>query len=75
MDARLALFQLCFNLGADAVGKLTHDRTLLSGKLAHLLEDGGHFTFFAQQPDTKLFQRGRGGGFLQSCHGVQPDFL
>ena len=38
----------------DGVGQLAHDGPLLGGELAHLLQNGGQFSLFAQVLDLKL---------------------
>ena len=58
----LAALELRLDLGAHAVGQLTHDRALLGGQLAHLLQDGGQLALFAQNPDAQRVERGRVGG-------------
>ena len=68
MDLSFPLLQLFLNSGADGVGKLSHDRPLLSRELTHLLEDSGELTFLAQQLNPQLFQSGRCGCFLQGGH-------
>ena len=62
------LFQLFLNGSADRVGKLSHNRPLLGAEFAHLLEYGGQFAFFTQQPDPQFLQSSGRGRFLQGSH-------
>ena len=72
----LALFQCALNLGAQLVCQLTHDGALLSGELAHLLEDCGELTLLAQVFYSEGFQffnalagqNGLDGGLSESLH-------
>ena len=75
VDGGFPLFQLCFNLGPDRVCQLAHDRAFLGGQLAHLLEDGGHLTFFAQQLYPQILQRGRGISGIQSRQSTLANLL
>ena len=45
------------NIGTHLVCQLTHCRALFGRKLAHLLEDAGQFTFFAQILHTQCLQQ------------------
>ena len=68
MDLSFPLLQLFLDGGPNGIGKLSHNRTLFSRELTHLLQDSGELTFFAQQLNPKLFQSGRCGCFLQGSH-------
>ena len=61
-------FNGLFHGGADLVGHLAHDGALLGGEAAHLLEDGGQFTLFAQVLDPQCVQLRRG---LRAGDGFQ----
>ena len=74
-DGSFPDFQFLFDGCPDGIGKLPHDRALLGGQLTHLLQHGGQFALFAQQPDAQLFQRGRCGSGLQRGKGVSLDLL
>ena len=69
MDGGLPLLQSFLDGGADVVGQLTHDGTLFGGELAHLLQNGGELSLFAQQLYPQLFQIGGSGGLFQCVHG------
>ena len=53
---RLQVLSDLIHGGADLVGHLAHDGALLGGEAAHLLEDGGQFTLFAQVLDPQGVQ-------------------
>ena len=63
-----AALEAQLELGAHAVGELTHDGPLLRRELAHLLEDGGELALFAEVLHAQLLQGlcacglGYGGG-------------
>ena len=52
----------------DGVGQLAHDGPLLGGELAHLLQNGGQFSLFAQVLDPEGLQL---GGLPSSGDGFQ----
>ena len=53
-----ALVERFLKLGAHLVCQLAHGRALLRRQAAHLLEDGGQFTLFAEVLHAQVFQRG-----------------
>ena len=75
VDVRLPAFQLFLDLGPDGVGQLSHDRPLLSGKLAHLLENGSQFSLLAQQLDPQFLQSGRGRRAVQCFQRTEADLF
>ena len=67
------LFQHFLNLRPDGVCQLSHDRTLLRGELAHLLQHCGELALLAQEPNPQILQLGRGLGLLQGFHSLLLD--
>ena len=57
LQLRFPLLQTLFQLSADAVGKLTHDGTLLGRQLAHLLQECRQLALFAKNIDAHTVQR------------------
>ena len=53
-----ALVDRFLQFGAHLVCQLAHGRALLRRQAAHLLEDGGQLTLFAEVLHTQVFQRG-----------------
>ena len=52
-----ALLERCLKLRAHLVCQLAHGRALLRRQAAHLLEDGGQLTLFAEVLHAQVFQR------------------
>jgi len=68
----LAAFDLVFQLAADLVRKLADHGTLLGGELAHLFQNGGQLTLFAEIPDAQRFERVHVHGFFDRLTGRFP---
>ena len=60
---------------AHLVGQLTHDGALLGREPAHLLEQSGELTLFAQIPDSQGLQVGRRLGLTEGGEGLAPDLF
>ena len=54
----LRLLELFLDGGADVVGRLTHDRALFSGQLAHHLEHRGQLALLAEEADAQRIELG-----------------
>jgi len=55
-DCALALLKACFESVSYFVCKLSHNGALLGGEFAHLLQNCGQLTLFAQILDSQSFQ-------------------
>ena len=71
-ERALAAFDLVFQLAADLVRKLADHGTLLGGELAHLFQNGGQLTLFAEIPDAQRFERIHVHGFFDRLAGRFP---
>ena len=58
LERSLCLLELFLDGGADVVGRLTHDRTLFSGQLAHHFEYCGQLALLAEEADAQRIQLG-----------------
>ena len=75
LDLCLAGFQLSSDELTDIVGHLADDGALLSGQLAHLLQDGSQLALLAQVLDSKAVQLCSVLGLSQGCQSFLFDFF